>query len=387
MKPTQVRLRYDIQRAFREAKLELLPEELQQDTLAQWIVNFDSLNTARGRELQRADRDREPLDAIVQNIIIDALNPNITFYFATLFHIGRRWEVSRRAAADAEQALMEDNLKATLSANSTIYLQTEPRERHEVEESVDYLDAIKSLLHQAQNSHNGLVKNSKRLWNIWREEVSALYGVTNKLVNSYRHNQPDSPHWRDLPLHLSNLITYSYATGDLYRRLSNDNIKLNFPPPANLLNNVSIVALLALFDRRWLERGGIDPHFFFRDLFEQQRELLGRQADLLERQKITPVLQQVQSNLLERFSSENPFPRYAALKAPPDSQLKELWDECRLPDGSMFFYAQKWLSSLGEKIYFWSSDLPYKSSLEQGDCVSYALSADSTLKRTWVESR
>ncbi|HSK73392.1 MAG TPA: hypothetical protein VK892_16970, partial [Pyrinomonadaceae bacterium] len=95
-------------------------------------------------------------------------------------------------------------------------------------------------------------------------------------------------------------------------------------------------------------------------------------------------VQKVQMDLLQLFENKNPFEKYEVLKSPPDSALIKLWENCKLPNGEMFYYAEQWKNSLEVLGYYLHQTLPFKSIFSEDDVESYTRSADSTIKDGWV---
>src|SRR5262245_58640104 len=121
MELTSVHLETTVEDALLRAKFDLLPEEMASDWRVQWVTQFDQLNKSRHEHDDKAQRyfgrPSEGRDAgadfIITAIFTSALTPKISFYFASLFHIGRQWQVGLYAAETARQALAPQHLTKT----------------------------------------------------------------------------------------------------------------------------------------------------------------------------------------------------------------------------------------------------------------------------------
>lgn len=404
MELTKVRLETTVESTLLRAKFELLPEEMARDSQTRWVAEFDQLSRQRSQERGVYDRERlrkeDILDLIVAPIVQNALTPKISFYFASLFHIGRQWKVARYAANTAREALTAENLEKTAELNLQSFvgdferLDIAPDERRTV-----LLDSLRELLSYSEEQHIQKIERAKRLWSVWKEEVRELQDILNESsqrFNDFKYYEPErGRRWererepdysrrydRAFIQSLYKLIFFSIEQRQLFHLLHQDGIQfksITDPPQAP----AALAQLLQLALMRGSE-GALTEGI--RDCFESYRRVLHYQEAVAEQQRLSPVVAQVEARLLKLFEAKNPFQNYQALKSPPDIELRRLWNECKLPNRKMFHYAENWLNSLEAAPNFYYEKLPYKPSFDEDDIISYSRSADSGIKRGWVNT-
>src|SRR5579864_8790185 len=80
-------------------KQDILPKEIASDPLAQWIMSFDELENQdhqrdfRMDQIDRSDR-YDGMYLLCRYLSASILQTQMPFYFASLFHIGRQWQVA-----------------------------------------------------------------------------------------------------------------------------------------------------------------------------------------------------------------------------------------------------------------------------------------------------
>lgn len=374
----RIEMKNNIDSAIRESKRELLPDEIQKNYLTSWILSFDVLEK-HGQSDDHWQQNKDILIQFIAKICQNSLTPNISFYFASMFHIGRQWQVSEQAVKTVEKAMKETNLKATVALNINLFKnQFQDLDIQPDDQRVLLSDSLIQILDFAKYKHLQKIKKSQEWWMMWNIEVKELKDIVDIYSQEYYKSYNEHEHTGILR-NLVRLVTFSFQTKNLYKVLNQEGIKFKNISISNTIQNpFDPLSLLFLMLN---ERNGREYIYEFRHLLEAQKTLL-------DAQRYTPIIQQAESKLLKLFDDENPFEKYTVLKSPPDLRLKELWNKCKLPKDEMFYYAKNWLDSLEPSANFRYNELHFKSPLNDKDVENYARYADSTIKRKWIsESR
>src|ERR1051325_1940308 len=201
-------------------RTDLLPSQIREDSLAAWVMNFDSLRE-RPSESQR-DEQRSDLWA-VDLFVTSSLQRQIPFYFASLFHIGRQWKVSERAISDVEKASSTDNLRTStrLTANR---LRSRDRRLASLfgRESEVATQALVVLLKSSADEHRTRLSEARRWWSEWRSEVERVRHDVNR-ISELTVGDSGKSLWREL----ANLAVQSYRPSQL--RMSLQVVGVTFP--------------------------------------------------------------------------------------------------------------------------------------------------------------
>jgi hypothetical protein len=154
-----------IRNALISARDAQLPDELASDTFAQWILHHDSLESGQAPfidpQLAKPLSHQVRIGLLFKNALLEQA---CTFYFSSLFHIGRRLRVSeihQRAVSRLMEASNFDNSVAQLSSrlNRT------------------FLDTAKALKRSCDSDSEyqlSFIRETKNAWKIWRQEVNTL---------------------------------------------------------------------------------------------------------------------------------------------------------------------------------------------------------------------
>ena len=430
----KIDLKNNVGYALNQSVRELLPDKIRENNLARWIIDFPGLgesnkdsdypqldinsivkiisNLSRRDEKQvgyykefpkKSISNREnPLDNILDTIIQNSLTPNISFYFSSLFHLGRQWQVSVQALETTEKALKKDNLTKTVDHNLLVLhdelIKLElPKEEHE-----SYLsEALSKILITAQNQHSESLSQSQKWWAIWQEEVSILKEIVRIIDQEIGLNLDKSRSYKDTRYRYLNrlrrdqlnyifpnlirLTTFSFSENLLYQEfleagITFKGINLSDRNQESLiLNNL---AYLSLFSMMTNEKEFSESDLMI--IFSEYHDLIRELQKLQHKKRYAPIDRKVEEQLLKDFEQENHFEYYGVCKSPPDQFLIDLWNKCKLPSGETFYYAQNWLNSLKSGLSFWNRELPFTSNLTYEYIDSYARSIDSTIKRAWI---
>lgn len=435
---TRVDLDADVEATLLSFTHDLLPDEITKSYLSDWILNFDSLRRGRFQSDRSKEETDDPIAALISTTVESSLSPNVTFYFGSLFHIGRQWQISTFALDSIESALRKNNLKETVSRNVDKFRAT--LSSLDVAKSNDER-IVSTLLEEAlgfaQKHHQQRIDVARGYWKLWQYEVQELIALVEKCSEEY--NRYSYGRWNEgRPEFLSNstllsLARFSYRLKPLFRSFTDDGVQFKelSSTPDSLSNPLSTLLLplmiSALGDERMryelrdllhefanllhiqkefsssqdpaanlvvtnllpLLISALNDEKMNHELRSLLREFAGvfqAQQEVLTARRIGPVTEDVQRKLLRLFKEQDPFVKYYGLKSPPDLELSELWTKCQLPNGEVFHYAKLWKDSL--QRYTVSSYEPprLKKRLDQTDVESFALSADCTIKSAWISS-
>lgn len=226
----ETRLETTVDYALRQSRQELLPEEIRSDSLTRWILEFDNFGRSEHNDdYWQYDRN-DYLAPLIAQLVQSSLSPNISFYFASLFHLGRQWQVSEQATKTVIQALKSDNLEMTVSQNITLFrdLLRELVPEHEHHSMLS--NAFVEVLEFVNRRHLQKIEKAQQWWQVWKREVAELKDITmqcsqeyNEYSNEYRYRERRGI---GIPLSLVQLITFSFQTKHLYHLFSQDDIKL-----------------------------------------------------------------------------------------------------------------------------------------------------------------
>ncbi|MDJ0531786.1 MAG: hypothetical protein QNJ70_04685 [Xenococcaceae cyanobacterium MO_207.B15] len=433
----KINLEKSVNDALNQSVQELLPEEIKKNDLARWIMDFPGLGESN-KDSDYKQQDFNSIAKIISNlssrekkttnpyknflyesifnrenlvsnfldiIIQNSLTSNISFYFSSLFHIGRQWQVSLQALETAKKALAQDHLAKTVEQNYLL-LQDEliKLDISEKEHKSMLSDAFSEILIAAQKQHSTSLSQSQKWWSIWQEEVSELnkivieidekivrYSNDNSFDNDKYYKEKKAPYrrnpWNDLFLNFIELTTFHFSEKSLYQEFLEAGITFKGIDLSALnqeyliLNNLAYLSLFSMLTNE-KEFSETDLMIVFREYDHLIREL----QKLQHKKRYERIDREVEEQLLRDFQKENPFEQYGVLKSPPDRYLLDLWNKCKLPSGETFYYAQNWLKSLESKLSFWNKELTFTSILTDEHIEGYASSIDSTIKREWVSS-
>lgn len=376
--------------AFLSSRKELLPENIRNDKYVDWILGFDSLKQEERNQREKYPPRNKPFALLVSDIMTKSLTPLVSFYFASLFHIGRQWQVADLALNSTESALSEENLQATAEANKErlrsylIELEIPEKQRTGM-----WLETLTGVLNAARKKHSRDIKQAQLWWNNWQSEVNELFDIVDhcttilrELDFDIRFNEYDRYY---LTEHIIKLITYNIQSKRLFSSFQDEGISLkNLEHASTLQASLSSSIPLLMF---MMIVSDTSSNELLELLLHEYQHIYEEESILIDKRRYAPLIESIENQLLESFGSKNPFDEYSVLNSPPDWELNELWYKCRLPDGAMFFYAKRWVDSLEASPYFYTSgrkELAYREKLNDEDLASYARSADSTVKRNWI---
>src|SRR6516162_8117100 len=84
----------------------LLPEQVQKDANAQWVLSYEDLDP----QYEEGSEPAQIAYNAAGKMISSLLQERLPFYTATLFHIGRQWNLSESLGNEAHRLRDEKNL-------------------------------------------------------------------------------------------------------------------------------------------------------------------------------------------------------------------------------------------------------------------------------------
>ncbi|SEP06087.1 hypothetical protein [Mucilaginibacter sp. OK283] len=352
--------------------LSMLPEALRNDQLVRWLVNFTRENTDN---FGRRDNER-PEDFFVKDLLKDLVAENVKFYYAVLFHIGRRLKVAALADETIMSALETGQLRDTV-ANNPMLSGYNPQVAAGV---------LREMLLDAKKEHARVADQNYGLWLIWREEVadfeSAVFETSRRYnEQEYDRYDRDPRYGRVLQVFAlpGMLLKASFRNKQLNQRMSELGFNVQVSEPSTDLMPMALLQLAAMPDK---ERYGM------MDLLREYNISKGLDVESLRRQREQQLSASMEHLLVREFGDKDPFEAYTALGKTADEHLAALYAKCELPGGNRFFYAERWLKGLVKDFYYYyeNQSPKYKPAFDQVDFVAFARSADSSIKRSWVQT-
>ncbi|MCF0069769.1 hypothetical protein LZD49_04750 [Dyadobacter sp. CY261] len=365
----QIRIEHTVSKSLITSAFELLPDELSKDHAVTWLRE---LSESKDREYYDRDeyvRGDYPGFYLIIDILQRTVAENIKFYSAALFHIGRRLKVAELADSKIKEALEPENLLQTFQANEVLSNQIDQSE---------VIGILQTTLNEASRAHGIVATENRSLWQIWKKEIGQFRtAIQDASENLYRAvgNRYEQEYLGQAP---ARLMGDSFRYKELKKRMEATGFQVNVEDVSVDPENLILLQLLSMDRHELTER---------LELIRQENISRGLDAEALKRQREQEICVHVQNQLKSEFGDEDPFVDYRPLGKLPDSALFVLYNKCKLPDYSKFYYAERWLKTLKEPFdRYGEDDRPlYRSELTNEDVSHYAASADSAIKRSWVE--
>ncbi len=363
--------------ALSEMRGELLPKEIRNDALARWVLNFDELRSARPPEFleKQRKRDDEFPVWIIEGMLSAALERQIPFYFASLFHIGRQWSVSERSLKALRKANTRDNLmsSARLTAKSLSERASLSRGLQQIVKSSpeELAGKLVPLLEAARFQHDVRMSEARRWWKAWQKEVTSLRNQVAGIQESGRDIRYDR-FWQQVAMmsfqsqRPSNLRLSMQASGVQFKTegISSQHSGLGLDDAVVPLMLAAIASSGGdLRSLRYFDRYA--EHYFH---------------DVLREAHYRPLREAAMRRLYEKYHASEPFDAYRPLKKPASEQLKDLIAEHTLPGNEPSPWLSVWQDCLAPEPSSWSK-------FSEGDVTdfntiaAFAASADSTIKK------
>ena len=351
-------------------RTDLLPPQIREDSLAAWVMNFDSLRE-RPSEPQRDDR-RSDLWA-VDLFVTSSLQRQIPFYFAALFQIGRQWKVSEQAISDVEKASSTDNLRLSTRLTAS-RLRSRDRRLASLfgRESEVATEALTLLLKSSEGEHSARLRDARRWWSEWRAEVERLRHDVNR-IGELASGDSGGRLWREL----ANLAVQSYRPSQLRMSLQAAGVTFPHHPEADVGRPAALYSeLLSPLIFLAASQGKFRGPFFHEFAFEMRHVVHDVKEEIAYGESRRIALER----LRRKYADTDPFERYQPLRMPADEELRNLILEHTVPGYGRTF--SPWLAT-------WKACVEYDSSKSQvvpanlrddEGIVGFTRSADCAIK-------
>ncbi|MEB4870172.1 hypothetical protein P8831_15710 [Priestia megaterium] len=223
---------------LQEVNLELLPNEMSNHDLVNWIVGFSSYSKEMQKHTpENIDNYNILYTSEVNGLVQNSIQSSITYYLAALFHLGRQWKTSLTAINLIEQALQEQNLKQTVYENRSLFIHAlEDLEYNYLLKNLDYEieKVMKKILLETLKDHQSKVRIAEFGWKIWIQEIKdyrKLLGSSLKFLQAstfpYSRNKVDHSLVAKFVDVLTDLVTTDFLNKRLYSVLK-DECGINF---------------------------------------------------------------------------------------------------------------------------------------------------------------
>jgi hypothetical protein len=353
---------------------ELLPGEIRNDRLTNWVLDFDGLNEVPHSQQDRR-QEREPYVWMLESLVVTTLQRQVPFYFAALFSIGRQWSVSEKSLSALEKASTRENLLSSGRYTVESLLHRGSGRRGALSQfPAEYIaEGLAPILEAARDHHRNRMSDARRWWRTWQEEVGTLRKQVDN-VQAVGRELDDERAWPQVAA----ITAQGYRPSMLRLSLEASGIRfkddLRGAHSSSGINEVLaplMVAALASY-------GGGGKHWPFRHFGEVFRHYL---YDAMREMHYAPLRQAALRNLDKKYRpGGDPFSRFRPLKEPASEQLRDLVLEHALPGGLKSPSLEAWLSCLSPEPHS-HTKLPGKDVENLETIRAFASSADSTIKR------
>lgn len=366
----QIRLARTVGNSLTTSAFELLPDELRNDYAVSWLREFSEQRDSKFGYRDNFGPEDRPEFYLIMDMLRKMVADNIKFYSATLFHIGRRLKIAELANSKIAAALQSEHLQQTFEANKVLFNQIDRPET---------IDILRETLNEASRTHRSLANENWSLWQIWKKEIGQFrqaFQDTSEILyraESYHHHH--RPYLGQAP---SRLMRDSFHYKELKKLMDASGFRVDV---GNVEIEPQTLILLQLLSM---------DHYELRERLEvirQENISRGLDADALKKQREQEISAHIQKQLASEFGNKDPFAAYEPLGKAPDTVLYTLFNKCILPDNSKFYYAERWQENLIEPfVYYYEHRVPQlQRALTADDIRYYSSSADSAIKRHWVE--
>lgn len=373
-----------------QIKRDLLPEEFTRDYLVQWVMSFDALEKESNQRDYRNDRG-DRIDSqdwgsqLWANLVISILQTQMPFYFASLFHIGRMWQVAVFSLESIDDVEREENLLA--SAQNLMALNTQDNVDLSIE---SYVALITRMCKQGREQQVRQLNLARELWRDWKSEVELYRSSVNEFEESFNRYRWEYEEHRRLDRGEGNrfniimrptmeLLFLAMRGSFLKGKMQSNGVQFKSEIATQPLALQSISAFLAVLTLLNTDEGSRLVHLLS-ELVEEQKYHLREQRELSRRQLLAPELEAALEMLKRKYEEADPFVKYGAGKSAPTPELLELIREHRLPNGNDSPWLSAWKKSLDEAPSRY--DKLSKPSKQSGQALNLSVRlADSTIKR------
>jgi hypothetical protein len=161
-----------VESALARAKLVMLPAEMREHRLVQWILAFDRPEDSKDRN---GDRElSNPAQLLLREIGSTFVQPAITFYHSVLMNLGPQWELAEEGQDNVAAILRPENL-----ARSVREFAAFDREHRTLAEA-----SITSFTSGLKEAWGYRIERVQQAWQIWQDEVGQLKAAVNQADES-----------------------------------------------------------------------------------------------------------------------------------------------------------------------------------------------------------
>lgn len=371
--------------ALHESVFDFLPDDMAEDSLVRWVIDFDSLTKADNDYNYFIDNRREDDWFSFINGVSEFFRPvfesKISFYFASIFHIGRMRKSSE--LVDSNLIYIKNNdcidfwaAKASGYSKKTISTQ-------------NVKDKIHNLAEKSKKYYSENYSKSVRWFEVWRREVNAIF-LSYKHFKSFIRSDIYKCRIYELPSNYR--INLSQKIFDFLRQINEksvlkfemkqDGIFFNDSPsefwPHQYENNnaVFIMILVSMLksdlSSDWMRYSLAE---FFKEyiLFEKQKTQTNELIATIE--KIQPLIKSLETEYREK----NPFHKFLVAKGAATYELREIIAQNFFLGKIKSPWLEQWELCL-EHVNFSRKNQLSKAALEIGGVVSSFRQADSVIK-------
>lgn len=362
-----------VREALSRMQDELLPAEIREDGLANWVRGFDELRNSGRQDYFREHSDNPPIWAM-NAVVLSALQKRIPFYFATLFHIGRQWKVSESALRDLDKASDRQNLALSTQLTLDNLRRRDDRRLSALSErQAETTEALAVLLGSAGREHSDRLREARRWWGEWRNEVDRLRSQVDRL-EEVGGAERDYRLWRET----ARFVLEGSRPSQLRAQMEQRGLKFaegeektgSWPVMFSDVWAPLLLAGLASGKEPYFE------HFFF-----EWRHML---HDLEHEARYGELRRAALSRLTRKYGSDDPFEHFLPMRRPATEHLRYLCVEHRLPGGQNSPWLDAWQRCLDDDaaitVDFIYSEGP-KGSRFSDSASGFARAADSAIKR------
>ncbi len=374
-------------------KLDLLPEEIVGDFLAQWVMSSDALENKanqRGfRENQIDLDDHNNLESqLYSYLVASILQIQMPFFFASLFHIGRQWQVAVFTLESINDVKREENLFASARNLVALNGHSQPNTDLSTESAVALIRDMCELGHKQQSRQLNL---AREWWQDWRGEVSLYRRAVDELqeyfneeaseVRRYRRYREETEERGDRDMKIMRtimqLLVYTMQGSSLRRKMQQSGVQFKPEVAIQTLANQQILGILVTIALTNKDEGRRALARMFDDFF-------GKLRDELRNQWIAAEVEATLEILKRKCEEVDPFMRYGVGKSAPTLELLELIREHRLPNGYDSPWLSAWKRTLDDEPNRYE-ELPKPRGQFEPVLATSVRSVDSTIKRNLAQ--
>lgn len=360
--------------ALSRIKQDFLPEEIGEDSLALWVMDFDPLKKqANHKDFQINEIEMGNryiwIHQLCGYIASDILQAQMPFYFASLFHIGRQWQAATFSLENIANIEQPNNLLASAENLSAL---SEHSHYDLFLSQESSLALIRSICERGREQQTRKLDQARLWWNAWRNEVRLYRQAASELQEyvNLRYGREDTTNKIIHPV--MQLFTCSLQGSSLKREMQREGIL--FKPDTDAKTPSISESKQQLW---WILLTLILVNSDNRHIFD--RDYLYYFEHLLSRQLLVPQVEIALQRLNRKYGEKDPFTRYSIGKSAPTLELLDLIREHKLPDGSISPWLNTWEETLESEPNA-SNELPVARGYEEIESLSVR-SADSTIKR------